>query len=52
MTKANMDTPLSPQQIFRAHPPDQSAQVRGDPRSASKSAGFPTPVPAEAGPMP
>ncbi len=29
------------QRVFRAHPPDQRAQVRGDPRSASKRAGFP-----------
>src|SRR3984893_12844075 len=47
-----MDAGRSPQRIFRAHPPDQRAQVRGDPRSASKRAGFPTPVAAEAGPMP
>src|SRR5438093_11318610 len=30
----------------------KNAQVRGDLRSASKRAGFPPPVPAEAGPMP
>jgi hypothetical protein len=46
-----MDARRSPQRIFRAHPPDQRAQVRGDLRSASKGAGFPTPVPTEAGPM-
>src|SRR5438132_133981 len=47
-----MDAWCSPQRIFRAHLPDQRAQVRGDPRSASKRARFPTPVPAEAGSMP
>src|SRR5258708_2435119 len=29
-----MDARRSPQRVFRAHPPDQRAQVRGDPRSA------------------
>src|SRR5436309_12582238 len=47
-----MDARRSPQRIFRAHPPDQRAQIRGDPRSASTGAGFPTPVPTEAGAMP
>src|SRR5258706_1806075 len=47
-----MDARRSPQRIFRAHPPDERAQIRGDLRSASKRAGFPTPVPTEAGPMP
>jgi hypothetical protein len=47
-----MDARRSPQRIFRTHPPDQRAQLRGDLRSASKRAGFPTPVPTEAGPMP
>src|ERR1700731_2219567 len=47
-----MDARGSPQRIFRAHPPDQRAQIRGDLRPASKRAGFPTPVPTEAGPMP
>ena len=42
----------APQRIVNTHPPDQRAQIRGDLRSASKRAGFPTPVPAEAGPMP
>ena len=32
--------------------PDQRAQIRGDLRPASGRAGFPTPVPTEAGPMP
>src|SRR5215813_10350865 len=31
---------------------DQRAQLRGDLRSAAERAGFPTPVLAEAGPMP
>ena len=47
-----MDARRSPQRIVNAHPPDQRAQIRGDLRSASKRAGFPTPVPAKAGPMP
>src|SRR5881296_1035749 len=47
-----MDARRSPQRIFRAHPPDQRAQIRVDLRPASTGAGFPTPVPTEAGPMP
>ena len=47
-----MDARRSPQRIVNAHPPDQRAQVRVDLRPASKRAGFPTPVPAEAGSMP
>src|SRR4030081_2376288 len=47
-----MDARRTPQRIFRAHLSDQRAQIRGDLRSASKRAGFPTPVPTEAGPMP
>src|SRR5260370_22881928 len=47
-----MDARRSPQRIFRAHPPEQRTQIRGDLRPASKRAGFPTPVPTEAGPMP
>src|SRR2546427_10460987 len=47
-----MDARCSPQRIFRAHPPDQRAQVRVDLGPASKGAGFPTPVMAKAGPMP
>src|SRR3977135_3206887 len=43
-----MDARRSPQRIVGAHPPDQRAQVRVDLRTASKGAGFPTPVPAEA----
>src|SRR5438874_3450530 len=47
-----MDARRTPQRIFRAHPPDQRAQVRVDLRPASKGAGFPTPVMAKASPMP
>src|SRR5436190_11393290 len=47
-----MDARGAPQRIVNTHPPDQCAQIRGDPRPASKGAGFPTPVPAKAGPMP
>src|SRR5690348_12366843 len=36
-----MDARRTPQLIFRAHPPDQRAQIRGDLRPASKRAGFP-----------
>jgi len=47
-----MNARRSPQGIFCAHPPDQRAQFRIDLRSASKRAGFPPPVPTEAGSMP
>src|SRR5262245_35897304 len=47
-----MDTRGTPQWIVNAHLPDQRAQIRVDLRTASKGAGFPTPVSAEAGPMP
>ena len=47
-----MDARRTPQRIFRAHPPDQCAQICGDLWPASKGAGFPPPVPTEAGPMP
>src|SRR6266487_1095489 len=47
-----MNARRSPQRIFRAHPPDQRAQIRVDLRSTSKGAGFPTPVQTEAGAMP
>ena len=47
-----MDARRSPQRIVVAHPPDQRSQVRVDLRPASKGAGFPTPVPAEAGSVP
>jgi hypothetical protein len=44
-----MDARRSPQRIVDAHPLDQRAQARVDLRPASKGAGLPTPVPAEAG---
>src|SRR5205823_7221386 len=47
-----MDARGTPQRIVNTHPPDQRAQVRVDLRPASKRGGLPTPVPAEAGPMP
>src|SRR5881392_2925787 len=47
-----MDARRSPQRIFRAHPPDQRAQVCVDLWPTSKGAGFPTPVQTEAGAMP
>src|SRR5215831_13414346 len=47
-----MDARRSPQRIVDAHPPDQRAQARVDLRPASKGAGLPTPVPAEAGSVP
>jgi len=47
-----MDARSSPQRIFRADPADERAQCRVDLWPASKGAGFPTPVPTEAGPMP
>jgi len=47
-----MDARCTPQRIFRAHPPYQRAQIRGDLRPTSKGTGFPTPVAAKAGPMP
>ena len=47
-----VDARRSPQRIVNAHPPDQRAQVRVDLRPTSKGAGFPTPVPAEAGSVP
>src|SRR5690349_10199914 len=47
-----MNARRAPQRIFRTHPPDQRAHIRVDMRSTSKTAGFPTPVPTEPGPMP
>src|SRR6266581_8508040 len=47
-----MNARRTPQRIFHAHPPDQCAQIPIDLWSASKGTGFPTPVPAKAGPMP
>src|SRR5712671_5147765 len=52
LEQLTMDARRSPQRIVDAHPPDQRAQVRVDLRTASKRAGFPTPVPAEAGSVP
>src|SRR5216683_2600149 len=42
----------APKRILHAHLPDQSAQLRGDPRSPSQWARLPTPVAAKAGPVP
>ena len=47
-----VDARRSPQRIVIAHPSDQRAQVRADLRPTSKGAGFPSPVPAEAGSVP
>ena len=47
-----VDALRPPQRIVNAHPPDQRAQLRIDLRSASKGAGFPTPVLTEAGSVP
>src|SRR5204862_5029282 len=52
LEQLTMDARRSPQRIFRAYPPDQRAQIRGDLRPTSERAGFPTPIPTEAGPMP
>src|SRR6195256_5080064 len=42
----------APKQILHAHPPDQRAQLRVDPRSPSQWERLPTPVAAKAGPAP
>src|SRR6266404_3646141 len=42
----------TPKWILHAHPPDQSAQLRVDLRSASQWTRLPTPVAAKAGPVP
>src|SRR5258707_9286346 len=47
-----MDARRSPQRIVDAHPTDQHPQVCVDLWPASQGAGFPTPVPAEAGSVP
>src|SRR5258707_14717338 len=47
-----VDARRSPQRIVNAHPSDERAQVPVDLRPTSKGAGFPTPVPAEAGSVP
>src|ERR1700680_4114768 len=47
-----VDAWRAPKRILHAHPPDQYAQLRVDPRSPSLWARLPTPVAAKAGPMP
>jgi hypothetical protein len=47
-----VDARRSPQRILNAHPSDERAHVPVDLRPTSKGAGFPTPVPAEAGSVP
>src|SRR6266481_4059196 len=47
-----MDARRAPQRIVNAHPTDQHPQVCVDLWPASQGAGFPTPVAAEASPMP
>src|SRR5205823_5373413 len=47
-----MNARRTPQRIFGAHPPDQCAQIRIDLWPTSRGTGFPTPVPAKAGPTP
>src|SRR6202165_1149023 len=47
-----VDAWRAPKRIFDAHPPDQCAQLRVDPRSPSLWARLPTPVAAKAGPVP
>src|SRR5215470_11891601 len=42
----------APKRIFDAHPPDQDAQLRLDPRSPSPWARLPTPIAAKSGSMP
>src|SRR3954447_9252808 len=47
-----VDARRSPQRILNAHPSDERAHVPVDLRPTSQGAGFPTPVPAEAGSVP
>ena len=47
-----MDARRSPKRILDANPPDQRPQVRLDQRSPSPWPRLPTPVEAEAGPVP
>jgi hypothetical protein len=47
-----VDAWRAPKRILHAHPPDQRAQLRVDPRSPSLWARLPTPVAAKAGPVP
>src|SRR5665811_776187 len=42
----------TPKRILHAHPPDQRAQLRVDPRSPSQWERLPTPIAAKAGPVP
>jgi hypothetical protein len=52
MPKLSHGRAATSQLIFRVHPPDQRAQIRVELRWASKGAGFPPPIPAEAGAVP
>jgi hypothetical protein len=52
LSSSPWDARRTPQRIFGAHPANQRAQFPIDLRSASKRAGFPPPVPTEAGSMP
>ena len=47
-----VDAWRAPKRIFDAHPPDQYAQLRVDPRSPTQWTRLPTPVAAKAGPVP
>src|ERR1700716_3262865 len=47
-----VDAWRAPKRIFHAHPAEQSAQLRVDPRSPSLWTRLPTPVAAKTGPMP
>src|SRR6266487_2054135 len=47
-----MNARRTPKQIFKAHSPNQYAQIRPDLRSASQVPRFPTPVAATTGTMP
>src|SRR5215471_13284132 len=47
-----VDAWRAPKRIFDAHPPDQGAQLRLDPRSPSPWARLPTPVAAKSGSVP
>src|SRR5262245_10175349 len=47
-----MNPRRAPKQIFNAHPPDQSTQIRTDLRPASQVPGFPTPIAAKTCTMP
>src|SRR5215831_13255173 len=47
-----VDAWRAPKRIFDAHPPDQDAQLRLDPRSPSPWARLPTPIAAKSGSVP